>query len=58
MSLTFDDQRHNGVSDAERVAGHTAVSPVVRGADAGDGDNRTIRANLNIICRTEEQPKH
>lgn len=58
MELTFDDQRHDGVGDAEWVAGHTAVGTVVHRAGIGDGNNRTIRANFDIVCRTEEPIKH
>lgn len=53
--LTFDNQRHDGVGDAERVAGHTAVGAVVHRAHTGDGDDRAVGANFNIICRTEER---
>lgn len=55
ISVTFDDQRNNGVGDAVEVARHTAVGTVVDRADIADGDNRTVGADLNIICRTQTQ---
>lgn len=58
MWLTFDNQRHNGVGDAKRVARHTTVGTMIHRAGIGNGDNRTIIANFNIICRTEEQIKY
>lgn len=46
------------MGDAERVASHTTISAMVLSADIDDGNDRTIRANFNIVCRTEEQMKH
>ena len=50
VQLTFDDQGHDGVSDAERVARHAAVGAVVDGASPGDGDDRAVGANIDIVC--------
>ena len=58
MCRTFDNQRHDGVGDAEWVAGHTAVGAVVYRASSGDGDDRAVRADFNIICRGKEQIQH
>lgn len=56
--LTFDNQRHNGVGDAKRVASHTTISTVVGRAGVGNGKNRTISSNFDIICGKEQQIKH
>lgn len=55
MWRTFDNQRHDGVGDAERVAGNTTVGAVVHRASSGDGYDRAVRADFNVICRGEEQ---
>lgn len=45
------------MGDAERVARHTAIGTVVDRAGIANGNNRTIRADFHIICRTEMQMK-
>lgn len=58
MWRTFDNQGHDGVGDAERVAGNTTVGAVVHRANSGDGYDRAVGADFNVICRGEEQIKH
>lgn len=41
------------MGDAERVAGDAAVGTVVLRAGVEDGDDRTVRANFNIVCRAK-----
>lgn len=57
MQLTLNNQRHYGVRDAEWVACHTAIGTMVDGACIGNGNNRTIRADFDIVCRTQWQMK-
>lgn len=52
-ALTFDNQGHDGVGDAKRVARDAAVGTVVLRAGVEDGDDGTVRANFNIVCRTK-----
>ena len=54
IQLTFDDQRHDGVGDAERVARHAAVGAVVGGSSAADGHHRSVEVDFDVICRGEE----
>lgn len=46
------------MGDAEWVARHTTESTMVGRAGIGNGKNRTIRPNFDIICGKEQQIKY
>lgn len=57
-NITFNKQRHYGLSDAKRIARHTAVGSVVCWASVDDGDNGAIRVNSDVIYREQTETKH
>lgn len=52
--VTFQDQGHDGVGDAEGVAGHAAVGALVLRLDVNDGDDGAVAAEFDVVCGQDD----